>query len=154
VARTTDFCEDLIDMHEDDSGSTEYVTYRRVSSDASDDEKHDAAAFREFLYPHDDHRLADFRGMSAREYAAFRFRVVEMLRDAVARWQEKLDTPFVGVTTDGSVVPGLYQRGNLPDEFAAPTEAMVQAAQKVLDALNEDQIANYIYPIDATEWRK
>ena len=57
--------------------------------------------------------------------------------------------PFVGITTDGQPLTGLFA---LADE-GAPTEQAVRKALGYLDQLTTEQQARSVLPIDATEWR-
>lgn len=61
---------------------------------------------------------------------------------------ENASTPFVGVTSDGTVEPGLHQ---LADEI--DTSALVDAAKRFVSALSKDQRALALWPIDAPQWR-
>ncbi len=57
--------------------------------------------------------------------------------------------PFKGITTDGSVVPGLF-----PIHAAGvTTEPVRKAAQAFLDGLGEEQRRRTLFPIDDHEWR-
>ncbi|MEV7976798.1 DUF3500 domain-containing protein [Streptomyces sp. NPDC086519] len=62
---------------------------------------------------------------------------------------ETAGQPFVGVTTDGNPVPGLFE---LRDE-GAPVAHAAQAARDYLAGLNTRQRAKAALPLDAVEWR-
>jgi len=78
--------------------------------------------------------------------------------DRTARFQEmsrkaeaQLDTdPFVGVTTDGKVRPGLFKI----ESTGVSTEPVRQAAEAFLAALTPEQRKKAMYPVDDPEWRK
>lgn len=56
--------------------------------------------------------------------------------------------PFVGITTDGTTVPGLYE---LADEV--DTRSLIDAARAFNRTLSAKQRAVAQWPIDAAEWR-
>ncbi|MFD5537451.1 DUF3500 domain-containing protein [Streptomyces sp. NPDC127079] len=62
---------------------------------------------------------------------------------------ETADDPFVGITTDGQPLTGLF---TLADE-GAPTEKATHRARRYLDQLTTAQQTLGALPIDATEWR-
>jgi hypothetical protein len=64
--------------------------------------------------------------------------------------REALAKPFVGVTTSGSVVPGLFSIR----ATGVPTGAVKVAAEEFLAALTEEQRAKTRYPAGDIEWRK
>lgn len=105
-------------------------------------------SFREHLIDLDDPMLADVRGMDYEEFAADRYQA-PFLRDLLDFWKGLYDEPFVGVTTDGTALPGLYA---LSAE-AASDPVPAAAATRLLDILTDDQRAKISYPLDAAEWR-
>jgi len=60
-------------------------------------------------------------------------------------------TPYVGVTTDGAAIEGLY---SIDPAWVEPTSDLVQAAKGFLGALTQEQRAKATYPIDDPEWRR
>jgi hypothetical protein len=62
---------------------------------------------------------------------------------------ESAAEPFIGVTTDGSPVPGLFE---LADE-GVPVAAVAQQARAYLAGLAADERAKAVLPLDAAEWR-
>jgi hypothetical protein len=61
-----------------------------------------------------------------------------------------LAEPFHGVTTDGTVVPGLF-----PIRSTGVSTAPVRkAAETFLDTLAPEQSAKTVFPVDDPEWRK
>ena len=68
----------------------------------------------------------------------------------LAPWEEMYRQPFVGVTTDGNVVRGLYAL----QPNGAPSEAMVAATVHLLGQLSAEQHASMAFPVDAREWRR
>lgn len=58
--------------------------------------------------------------------------------------------PFVGVTTDGTVVPGLFSI-RASGVSTAPVRA---AAERFLDSLTPRQRSATLFPVDSDEWRR
>jgi hypothetical protein len=67
-----------------------------------------------------------------------------------APWEKLYREPFKGITTDGRVIPGLYELA--PD--GAPVHQMVDAATQLLGLLSSDQRKALCLPMDAREWRR
>ena len=61
-----------------------------------------------------------------------------------------LAEPFKGVTTDGRVMPGLYEIHST----GVSTEPVMRAANAFVAALTAEQRAKTLYPVDDDEWRK
>ena len=71
------------------------------------------------------------------------------------RWSEQyeregLAQPFKGVTTNGEVVPGLFEIS--PTGVA--TESVRNAAEKFIASLTTVQLARTMFPVDDVQWRK
>ena len=71
------------------------------------------------------------------------------------RWSEQyeregLAQPFKGVTTNGEVVPGLFEIS--PTGVA--TESVRNAAEKFIASLTTLQLARTMFPVDDVQWRK
>lgn len=60
-------------------------------------------------------------------------------------------TPYVGVTTDGSAIEGLYSID--PDRGASNSE-LVREAKDFLAALTQEQHDKVMFPVAAPEWRQ
>lgn len=104
--------------------------------------------FRRFLYDLDDPVLAPYRGMTYDEFTADRYRA-PFLRDLLDDWNGLLADPFVGVTTDGEVVPDVYPLG-----AGGPNDAaLVEIARHALARLNDDERGRVSYPLNASERR-
>jgi hypothetical protein len=58
--------------------------------------------------------------------------------------------PFKGITTNGEVVPGLFEIR----PTRASTEAVRTAAEKYVATLSPVQLGRTMYPVDDIEWRK
>ncbi|RMZ84258.1 hypothetical protein DV738_g804, partial [Chaetothyriales sp. CBS 135597] len=66
-------------------------------------------------------------------------------------WESLLEEPFHGLTTDGTIVPDLFQR----QDESIPIQEIVSAAQTVLDhhQLTPKQRSSARFPLNAREWR-
>jgi len=64
--------------------------------------------------------------------------------------RQGLAEPFKGITTDGNVVPGLFQIS----PCGVSTEPVRNAALKFIATLSNVQLARTLYPVDDIEWRK
>lgn len=63
---------------------------------------------------------------------------------------EGLAAPFKGVTTNGDVVPGLFEIS--PNGVS--TEPVRNAAEKFISSLTTVQLARTLFPVDDVQWRK
>ena len=77
------------------------------------------------------------------------FAVGERMQGMVDRMRSAATTPFVGVTRDGSIEPGLFPVA----PSGVSTEPLRRAAGAFLDALSDDQRAAVTLPLDSPEWR-
>ena len=75
--------------------------------------------------------------------------VTHAQRNRRERQLAALTQPFVGVTTDGTPVPGLFRI----KATGVSTEPVRQAAQRFLDGLNQQQRQATQFPVDSSEWR-
>ena len=64
--------------------------------------------------------------------------------------RQGLAEPFKGVTTNGTVVPGLFQIS----PSGVSTEPVRNAAAKFISTLTTVQLARTLFPVDDVEWRK
>jgi Protein of unknown function (DUF3500) len=77
--------------------------------------------------------------------------VPEVDRPDFAALERRLDEPFVGITTDGSVRSGLFEVG----EPGAPNASLVAAARGFLDSLaGDDQRFAALQPLDSAHRRR
>ncbi|RFA23654.1 DUF3500 domain-containing protein [Subtercola boreus] len=104
--------------------------------------------FRDYLYSPDDARVASLRGLDARAYAE-QAKTDSFAGPMIEGWAKLYPEPYVGLTTDGEVQPGLF---DLREE-SAPVREMTAAASSLLAALPAEQTARLRYPLDAHEWR-
>ena len=63
---------------------------------------------------------------------------------------EGLAAPFKGVTTNGEVVPGLFEIS----PTGVSTESVRNAAEKLIASLTAVQLARAMFPVDDVQWRK
>ena len=65
-------------------------------------------------------------------------------------WEKLYREPFRGITTDGNVIPNLFELA--PN--GAPVHLMVNAATTLLNLLSAEQRNALCLPLDAREWRR
>jgi len=126
----------------DDFFSTDRVAARAEAVELT------SQSYREHLIDHDDPMLADVRGMDFEEFADERFKA-PFLRELLDYWRGLYDEPFVGITSGGSRVEGLYP---LPAR-SLPDPGPAAAASGLLECLTTQQRAKLCYPLDAPQWR-
>lgn len=101
-----------------------------------------SAPFRKLLPPHDYPKLSSLSSSSARQWYNDK-KELPALKDFLERLEaQNLKTAFTGFTTDGKVVPELF---NYALEEGAPIDAMVEAATKLLKLLSADQIRETLF---------
>ena len=76
--------------------------------------------------------------------------VPEIVAEWIAWARRQLQQPFVGVTTDGKPIEGLFGL----QRTGVSTRPIVDAADTLLAALSEDKRAAVRYEVDAPEWRQ
>jgi hypothetical protein len=64
--------------------------------------------------------------------------------------KEGLAEPFRGITTDGKIVPGLFEI----TPSGVSTELVRNAAEKFIASLTNVQLARSMFPVDDIKWRK
>ncbi|KAH8597490.1 hypothetical protein B0O99DRAFT_660484 [Bisporella sp. PMI_857] len=69
-------------------------------------------------------------------------------------WEELYSEPYKGITVDGTVIPDLYPLADGTSDHRAPAEAMMKAAQHVLEVATVDEREALHQPVDAPEWRR
>ena len=108
--------------------------------------------YRKFLFPSDDPRISSLVGLDAYEYK-LAAQADSFTGGLIAGWTPLYKQPFVGVTSDGTIVEDLYHLEPVDPADAAPVAAMVDAAQALLAVLPPEQRARLSYPVDAAEWQ-
>ena len=105
--------------------------------------------FRPFAPTLEYPRVAAMRGRTAAEHGAAGL-ANPRPRDLLFKpWEALYKRPFVGVTTDGKPLPGLFSLG----DHGAPTTAMVEATTRLIELATPEQRAALMLPVDAREWR-
>ena len=109
--------------------------------------------FRRYLFPHDHPRLAEVRGLDPYAYREHARTPGTFTGGLVEGWTPLYRQPFRGVTEDGVLREGLYPLEPARPGEEAPVAAMVAAANDLLAALCEEDIARVAFPVDAVEWQ-
>jgi hypothetical protein len=108
--------------------------------------------FRDFVFTPDDPRVAEIRGLDARQYAEHA-KTDSFAGPMIEGWARLYPEPFVGISVDGTVHPEVFRIDPLEPGEEAPTEKMVGSATRLIEKLNLDQRAALSYPLGAHEWR-
>ncbi len=104
--------------------------------------------FRDIVPKPDNPRIAGLSERDACQHVEQRMQMPRV-RDFMAAWKQRAAEPFVGITTDGQKIPGLF---HLADE-GAPTEQMVAAARGLLAVATPEEAAQICHPVDSERWR-
>jgi Protein of unknown function (DUF3500) len=75
---------------------------------------------------------------------------VPHVREFVDGWNARSAEPFVGVTSDGTVIPDLYAL----EPNGAPSAEMVSAARHLLSVASSKERESLTLPIDSPDWRQ
>ncbi|MGE0737481.1 MAG: DUF3500 domain-containing protein, partial [Alphaproteobacteria bacterium] len=70
--------------------------------------------------------------------------------DLFGTWAKLAEAPFKGITTDGTVRPGLFSL----EPGDAPTDAMLTAVDALLRQLSPDLRARMTFPVDSRIWQQ
>lgn len=112
-------------------------------------------AFRQFL-PVDSYARFSKRflaGANTYEWLEDRLAADPFVGNWTGQWRERLAQPYKGITVDGTVRQGLYELDGTTDKPTKTTQAMVEAAGKLLSLVSTEQRQALLHDIDATEWR-
>jgi hypothetical protein len=74
----------------------------------------------------------------------------EFLRDYAAAGEAAVAQPFTGITTDGTVVPGLFRL----EKTGVSTRPIRDAAEAFLASLTPVERASALFPVDSDAWRR
>jgi hypothetical protein len=88
-------------------------------------------------------------GPTPRAHAAERLKSPRA-QELFGTWAKLAAQPFRGITTDGTVQPGLFS----PQPADAPVAAMIAAVGALLQGLTPDQKARCCFPVDSERWRQ
>src|SRR5579883_2050316 len=96
----------------------------------------------------------EFRGYKVRPRTEAQIRIGQDPSSERSREQRKaaetsVALPFIGVTTNGKVEPGLFPL----QETGVSTQPIKDAAEAYLAALSAEQRANAVHPLDSPFWR-
>src|SRR4030095_9609892 len=58
--------------------------------------------------------------------------------------------PFKGITSDGNIIPGLFEI----QKTGVSTQSIREAAEAFLGSLNAEQRAKTLFPVETDQWRK
>lgn len=95
-----------------------------------------SAPFRKLLPPDDYPKLSSLSSSTAQQWYHDK-KELPALKAFLERLEARnLKSPFTGFTTNGNVVPNLF---NYALDEGAPTNAMVKAATKLLELLSAEQ---------------
>lgn len=109
--------------------------------------------FRRFLFPHDDPRVAEVRGLDPYAYGEFARTPGTFTGGLVEGWTPLYRNDFRGVTEDGTLRDGLYPFEPARPGEEAPVEAMVAAAEDLLAVLDDAGRDRISFAVDAVEWQ-
>jgi hypothetical protein len=76
--------------------------------------------------------------------------IAELFRKLSEKYESDGLPPFKGVTTNGDVLPGLFEI----KPTGVSTEPVRNAAERFIATLSPVQLARTMYPVDDIEWRK
>ena len=110
----------------------------------------DPKDFRPFVPTLDYPRVAAFQGRDAYQHGDAGLANPYPKALLFDPWDELYAQEFLGVTTNGQVVPGLFQR----QAQDAPVQAMVEAALAMLNLLSAEQRRLVSLTLHAREWRR
>lgn len=106
------------------------------------------ASYSDYLYDLNDPVLAPYRGMDYETFTEDR-KQAQFLLDLLDYWNSLMDEPFVGITSDGVVLPELYPL----EPVATRDDSSVVAATDLLSHLDDKRRATVSYPMDSPQWR-
>lgn len=109
-------------------------------------------SFRDFLFAPDHPRVAEIRGLNAREYAETAT-TDSFAGPMIEGWKKLYPQPFTGITSDGVRREGLFPLAAARPGEEAPTADMVAAAGKLLGAVTPEQKLKLCYAVDAPGWQ-
>lgn len=109
--------------------------------------------FRQYLFPPDHPRLAEVRGLDAYAYREAARAAGTFTGDLVTGWTPLYRNAFRGITEDGTLRDGVHDLEPARPGEEAPVDAMVEAAQALLAALDDEGRARIRFPVDAVEWQ-
>jgi hypothetical protein len=109
--------------------------------------------FRQYLFPRDHPRLAGVRGLEPYAYREKAQTEGTFTGGLVAGWKPLYRNTFQGVTESGELREGLFPLTPAEPGESAPVPAMVEAADDLLAALDDDSRGRVQFAVDAVEWQ-
>ena len=101
--------------------------------------------FRKFVPTPEHSKVHD---ETAREHAENMSKVA-LIKEIFANWQEMFAAPFKGITTNGEIIPNLFQ---LRSE-KAPVEQAINVTSQLMTKLTPEQTVSCCFDIDSNQWR-
>ena len=113
------------------------------------------AAYRQFIPDDNYERFSKevLAKVNIYEWLDYRLASGPFVGNWLEQWRERLDEPFKGITTDGSVREGLYKLAEIPAEPSETIRAMVTAAKNLLAIASPEQSKLLQHDVQAKEWR-
>ncbi|KEF50976.1 uncharacterized protein A1O9_12974 [Exophiala aquamarina CBS 119918] len=108
--------------------------------------------WRDFIPPQDLKRSVELANSTPYEWAKLRC-AEPFVIGWRKTWDELYNQPYKGITTNGSVIGGLYRLSEKEEDHGSPVTEMVRAAQEALSVATPDQRKALRKPIHAREWR-
>ncbi len=113
----------------------------------------DQTPFRQFLYPPGHPRIEELKGLDAYEYREVAKTPGTFTGGLIEGWTPLYPGDFTGVTSDGTLIEGLYPlEPALPGE-EAPVAQMVAAAEELFVRCGPEEAEKLRYAVDAPEWQ-
>src|SRR3954447_3560433 len=109
--------------------------------------------YRQYLFPHDQPRLAEVRGMDPYTYGEFAKKPGTFTGGLVEGWTPLYLSEFRGVTEDGTLREELHPFAPARPGEKATVAQMVKAANDLLAALDDDGRKRISFDVDAVEWQ-
>lgn len=135
---------------EQTKGQNEIVTFSDMFENLKSTSK--SSNWRDFIPPQNVGRSVELTRSNTYEWATSRCSEPFMIGWTKV-WNELYEQPYKGITTDGHVIPDLFQLGDNGDNHGAPVAAMAKAARKLVSVATLEQKGAISKDIDAHEWR-
>ncbi|MFJ3383186.1 MULTISPECIES: DUF3500 domain-containing protein [unclassified Curtobacterium] len=111
-----------------------------------------SGSYREHVLDPADPVVAQYRGQRWDEYAADRT-APDFVQELLADWRRCYEQPFRGVTSDGSVRPGLFALEGRADTAAPSITEPVAAAMLLIGSIDGPTADALRYDFESPEWR-
>lgn len=111
------------------------------------------ASFRRFMFPEEHPRIADSKGLDPYQYREFARKAGTFTGDLVEGWAPLYLNDFRGVTSDGTMVEGLYPLEPAAPGEEAPIGEMLEAVRSLFDAAVPEELNRLRFEADAVDWQ-